>query len=57
MAVAKGRYDNIVAKISVDTEDPTKTLEKIVDWLADKHISSLGVAAFGPLCLNPLDPK
>ena len=57
VAIAKGTYTNIVEKISVDTEDPMKTVSKIVDWLADKNISTLGVAAFGPLCLNPADPK
>lgn len=42
-------------KIIIPTTDPNETIGKIVDWLAPRHITTLGVAAFGPLCLNPRD--
>jgi len=57
VAIAKGNYSNIIEKTVIPTTDPHETVSKIADWLATKSISSLGVAAFGPLCLNSLDPK
>ena len=55
VAIAKGSYDKIVEKIVIPTTDPAETITKVVDWLAARKITSLGVAAFGPLCLNLKD--
>lgn len=57
VAIGEGTYTNIIDKITIETRDPAETIGKIVDWLAGKNIESVGVAAFGPLCLNPKDPK
>ena len=30
-------------------------MESIVEWLKDKEFTKLGIASFGPLCLNKED--
>ena len=50
--VARGR--DIVAEARWPTGEPTQTLERIADWIAAAPgpVAALGVASFGPLCLD-----
>ncbi|NLC67003.1 MAG: ROK family protein [Clostridium sp.] len=43
---------DILEKISIPTEDPELTMEKVINFFKDKDIKSLGIACFGPLELN-----
>lgn len=47
----------VLAKVSIPTKLPDKTMKAVAEWFADKEISGLGVAAFGPICLDEKSPK
>ncbi len=47
---------NILDCVSIPTEKPSKTLERIGDYFADKNIEALGIGCFGPLDLNMDSP-
>lgn len=50
--------DNILDRYSYPTTDnPKETIEKAVEYFKDKNIEALGIASFGPLCLDPKNPK
>ncbi len=42
----------ILDKVSIPTSDPEGTIPKIIEYFADKEISALGVASFGPIDLD-----
>ena len=44
--------NNIVEQISIATEEPEKTLNKLYEYFLGKDIASLGIASFGPVDLN-----
>ena len=54
MVCAVGREDGtILEQMSIPTTTPEETLPKIVSYFKDKEIQALGVAAFGPVDLDP----
>lgn len=54
MVCAIGREDGtILEQVSIPTTTPEETLPKIVEYFKDKEIKALGVAAFGPVDVNP----
>ena len=54
MVCAVGREDGtILEQMSIPTTTPEETLPKIVSYCKDKEIQALGVAAFGPVDLDP----
>ncbi|MGN0164542.1 MAG: ROK family protein [Lachnospiraceae bacterium] len=44
---------NIIEQIRIPTLEPEETMKKIVEYFAGKNIQALGVAAFGPVGINP----
>ncbi|MEM9623809.1 MAG: ROK family protein [Pseudomonadota bacterium] len=45
-----------LAEISIPTTDPSSTLARVREFFAAQPgLSALGVASFGPLCVNPQD--
>lgn len=51
--LAVGTQDGeILEKISIPTEHPNMTIEKVYDFFKNKNISSLGLGCFGPIDLN-----
>ena len=49
---------NLKVQAEIPTQDPSTTVVAIADWYASKvkSFDSIGVAAFGPLCLDPASP-
>ncbi len=43
----------ILDQVSIPTLTPEETMPKIIDYFQDKDIEALGVAAFGPVDVNP----
>lgn len=45
---------NVIASQIVHTRDPESTIAEICEWLNQQEFeyTSMGVAAFGPLCLD-----
>ena len=44
---------NILEKETIPTTTPEETLSNLVNYFKDKDISTLGLASFGPVDLNP----
>ena len=42
----------IIDRISIPTQEPDETLEKLNEYFKDKDVASLGIASFGPVDLN-----
>ncbi len=54
MVCAVGREDGtILDQMSIPTTSPEETIPKIISYFKDKNIEALGVAAFGPVDVNP----
>lgn len=54
MVCAVGREDGtILEQKSIPTTTPEETIPQIADYFKDKPIEALGVAAFGPVDVNP----
>ena len=54
MVCAVGKEDGtILEQVSIPTTTPEETLPKIIEYFKDKDIAALGVAAFGPVDVNP----
>lgn len=54
MVCALGKEDGtILEQMSIPTTTPEETIPKIVNYFKNKGISALGVAAFGPVDVNP----
>ncbi|MDE7368142.1 MAG: ROK family protein [Lachnospiraceae bacterium] len=47
----------ILDQVSISTLTPEETMPKIIDYFQDKDIEALGVAAFGPVDVNPESPN
>lgn len=47
----------IFEQVSIPTETPAITMPKIIEYFKDKNIDALGVACFGPVCLDKEDEK
>ena len=47
----------ILDQVSIPTLTPEETMPKIIDYFQDKGIEALGVAAFGPVDVNPESPN
>lgn len=43
----------IFEQISIPTSSPEETVPKIIEYFQDKDIEALGIAAFGPVDVNP----
>ncbi len=43
----------VLERISIPTRGPVETMEEVTAWFADKGCKAFGVAAFGPVDLNP----
>ena len=46
----------IYEQISIPTTTPEETMPKIIAYFQDKEIEALGIAAFGPVDVNPASP-
>lgn len=58
MVCAVLREDGAVEeRISLPTEAPQKTMRAVAAWFAGRELAGLGVAAFGPICLDPASPR
>lgn len=54
MVCALGREDgSILEQVSIPTTTPEETIPAILQYFQDKEIAALGVAAFGPVDVNP----
>ncbi|MBQ6230149.1 MAG: ROK family protein [Eubacterium sp.] len=42
----------ILEQVSIPTLTPEETIPKIIEYFKDKDIESLGIACFGPICLD-----
>ncbi len=47
----------ILEQCSIPTRMPEETLSSIIEYFRKKEISALGIASFGPLCLDKSKPK
>ncbi len=47
----------IFEQVSIPTETPTVTMPKIIEYFKERNIDALGIACFGPVCLDKNDPK
>ena len=54
VAIAKDHPGNIHHKQSFETskENPSESIQKVVDWLKQHKFDALGIASFGPVDLN-----
>lgn len=43
-------------QISFPTEYPDQTLEKVINYFADKHVAAIGIGSFGPIHVDPKSP-
>ncbi len=58
MVCAIGDENGVVfERESFPTLDPKDTIPSIIAYFRDKQIEALGIGSFGPLCLDPSDPK
>jgi fructokinase len=60
VSIAKGNLVNVIDRCRFPTSSiPTETMQKCIDWLNQKgeSIDALGVASFGPVCLNRHSPN
>ena len=48
---------NVFEQVSIKTETPEITMPKLIEYFKDKDIEALGIACFGPVCLDKNDPK
>ncbi len=48
---------NIFDKISIKTENPQITMPVLIDYFKKNNIEALGVACFGPVCLDKTSDK
>lgn len=44
-------------RVSFPTEQPEKTLEKVVAYFKDKQVEAIGVGSFGPINIDPASPE
>ena len=47
----------VLDRASFPTLAPAETVPAMIDYFADKNIEALGLAAFGPVAVNPTDPR
>lgn len=47
----------ILEQVSIPTLTPEETMPKIISYFQDKGIEALGIAAFGPVDVNPESPN
>ena len=58
MVCAIGTEDGkILEQCSIPTRIPEETIPPIIDFFKSKDIAALGIASFGPLCLDKNDPQ
>ncbi len=58
MVCAVGTADGkVLDRASYSTRTPEETLPDLVGYFKDKDIVALGLAAFGPVAVNPSDPR
>lgn len=48
---------NIFEQVSIPTETPEITMPKLIDYFKERNIEALGIACFGPVCLDTNDEK
>ncbi|GIO13099.1 putative fructokinase [Cohnella xylanilytica] len=44
-------------RVSFPTEQPEKTLEKVIAYFKDKQVEAIGVGSFGPINIDPASPE
>jgi len=47
----------ILKRFEISTNEPEKTIETLLSLVQGEKFSSIGIASFGPLCLNQSDPN
>ena len=58
MVCAVGKEDGtILEQVSIPTSTPEETMPRILEYFSSKEIKALGVAAFGPVDVNPASPS
>ncbi len=53
-----GNEEGIIEdRVSFPTEQPEKTLEKVIAYFKDKQVEAIGVGSFGPINIDPSSPE
>lgn len=54
---ALGKYDyQIVSRHETESTSPTETVDRLLAFVQGSEFSQIGIASFGPVCLNKNDP-
>jgi len=48
---------DILEQEELPTQEPARTVPRIVEWFAERQVAALGVGAFGPTGVNPALPS
>ncbi|CAH1222930.1 Putative fructokinase [Paenibacillus allorhizoplanae] len=52
-----GNEEGIIEdRISFPTEHPEQTMQKVIDYFADKNVTAIGIGSFGPINVDPSSP-
>ena len=52
-----GKYDyQIVSRHETESTSPTETVDRLLAFVQGSQFSQIGIASFGPVCLNKNDP-
>lgn len=52
-----GKYDyQIVSRHETESTSPTETVDRLLAFIQGSEFSQIGIASFGPVCLNKNDP-
>jgi len=47
----------IFEQVSIPTETPEITMPRLIEYFKERNIEALGIACFGPVCLDKSEPK
>jgi len=51
------KYDyQVMSRFGVDSTTPEETVSRLLEFIRGQEFTQIGIASFGPVCLNPKDP-
>jgi len=51
------KYDyQVMSRFGVDSTTPEETVSRLLECIRGTEFTQIGIASFGPVCLNPKDP-
>ncbi len=51
------KYDyQVLSRFGVDSTTPEETVSRLLEFIRGTEFTQIGIASFGPVCLNPKDP-